>query len=75
VREVVEDRFDLEAEVRDLAARRDIYRAVCRYVRGRIGCCRKSSAPPSTPLIRANAGLHLAGRGEADFSTTRDWPA
>lgn len=26
--------FDLEAEVRDLAARRDIYDAVCRYMRG-----------------------------------------
>jgi hypothetical protein len=27
-------RFDLEAEVRDLAARRDIHDAVCRYMRG-----------------------------------------
>lgn len=26
--------FDLEAEVRDLAARRDIYNAICRYMRG-----------------------------------------
>ena len=26
--------FDLEAEVRDLAARRDIYNVVCRYMRG-----------------------------------------
>jgi SnoaL-like domain len=26
--------FDLEAEIRDLAARRDIYNVVCRYMRG-----------------------------------------
>jgi hypothetical protein len=26
--------FELEAEVRDLAARRDIYRAICNYMRG-----------------------------------------
>lgn len=26
--------FDLEAEVRDVAARRDIYDAICRYMRG-----------------------------------------
>lgn len=31
---VITETFDLEAEVRDLAARRDIHRAVCRYVRG-----------------------------------------
>jgi hypothetical protein len=28
------DSFDLEAEIRDLAARRDIHKAVCNYMRG-----------------------------------------
>lgn len=30
--------------------------------------------PPTDAFIAANPGMHRAGRGTDDFSTTRDWP-
>jgi hypothetical protein len=56
--------FDLEAEVRDLAARRDIYRAVCRYVRGQDRMLPEIQRTAFHPGAHVDCGL-FEGDGDA----------
>jgi SnoaL-like domain len=60
----VESSFDLEKEVRDLAARRDIYRAVCRYARGQDRMLPEIQRTAFHPEAYIDCGL-FAGDGDA----------
>jgi hypothetical protein len=54
--------FNLEAEVRDLAARRDIYEAVCNYIRGQDRLLPEVQREAFHPDARVDCGI-FSGTG------------
>lgn len=62
-------RFDLEAEVRDLAARRDIYDVVCRYMRGQDRLLPDVQLSAFWPDADVDCGLYRGnGAGFTEFA-------